>query len=210
VVLHEAAIDAVADGSVAGVPVLLGTCLDEWKLFQFLDPSDVDADELERRMGKVFDDPAHAIEVYRAGNADAEPKDLFGATITDLVFRQPAHRLAEALVRNGSPTYSYLFTWPSPMGMGACHALEVPFVFGGDLTASGLGFLLGSNPPRHLVDVVQESWLAFARTGDPANDVVGEWPAYDLDRRPTMELAEQLRVLDDPERARRLLWSDVL
>src|SRR5262249_9192187 len=128
--LQEPAIDAVRGGNATGVPVLLGTCLDEWKLFQFLDPDQVDEELLERRFSKLFPDGAAALEVYRAAQPDAGPPDLFGGAVTDLVFRQPAIRLAEALVAAGSPTYTYLFTWPSPMGMGACHALEVPFVFG--------------------------------------------------------------------------------
>jgi carboxylesterase type B len=57
---------------------------------------------------------------------------------------------------------------------------------------------------------MQESWLAFARTGDPSNDVVGEWPRYDLDRRATLRLDETVEVLDDPESERRKLWDSHL
>lgn len=209
VVLEGAAIDAVAAGSAAGVPVLVGTCLDEWKLFAFLDPAPVDDALLETRLGKVFGDGAAAAAVYRDALGDLPPKELFGAAVTDLVFRQPAIRLSEALVANGSPTFSYLFTWPSPtMGglMGACHAIEVPFVFG-NLDAAGLSMLLGDDPPASVVDAVQASWLAFARTGDPSNDVVGAWPAYDTDRRATMRLDVHTEVLDDPEHERRQLWA---
>ena len=199
----------VAAGSAAGVPVLVGTCLDEWKLFAFLDPAPVDDALLETRLGKVFGDGAAAAAVYRDALGDLPPKELFGAAVTDLVFRQPAIRLSEALVANGSPTFSYLFTWPSPtMGglMGACHAIEVPFVFG-NLDAAGLSMLLGDDPPASVVDAVQASWLAFARTGDPSNDVVGAWPAYDTDRRATMRLDVHTEVLDDPEHERRQLWA---
>jgi carboxylesterase type B len=70
--------------------------------------------------------------------------------------------------------------------------------------------LVGESPPPTLVDTIQESWLAFARTGDPSNDLVGDWPAYDLDRRATVALDESVDVVDDPESTRRGLWEGVL
>jgi len=93
--------------------------------------------------------------------------------------------------------------------LGSCHALEVPFVFG-NLGADGIGMLVGDAPPASLADALQASWLAFARTGDPSNDVLGEWPAYDTDRRATMELDAEPRVVEDPEAERRELWATVV
>lgn len=205
VVLPEPAIEAVRKGSVADVQLLVGTCRDEWKLFQFMDPQQVDDAALEVRMTKLFGE-GDALDVYREALPGASAPDLFGAAITDLVFRQPAIRLCEAALAGGSSVHSYLFTWASPM-MGACHGLEVPFVFGN--LSGGLGFLIGDNPPSDLVDLTQESWLAFARTGDPSNDTIGEWPAYDLATRPTMQLDVPHSILHDPESERRELWSTV-
>jgi carboxylesterase type B len=212
VALRDRPIDVLARGAARQVPVLTGTCLDEWNLFQFLDTTDPDEDVLQARFGKLLDDGPAAVEVYRAAHPDMNPKQLFGAAVTDVVFRQPAIRLAEAQVGHGAPVHTYLFTWPSPAmnGMfGACHALDVPFVFG-NVGAPGLAMLLGEAPPASLIDAMQESWLAFARSGDPSNDVVGDWPAYDLDRRATMRFDETLEVLDDPERERRELWASVI
>jgi carboxylesterase type B len=70
--------------------------------------------------------------------------------------------------------------------------------------------LLGDTPPTSLVDAMQETWLAFARTGDPANDVVGEFPAYDLDRRATLRFDAEVEVVDDPEAPRRQLWEPII
>jgi para-nitrobenzyl esterase len=211
-VLSEVPIDRVASGAASDVPLLIGTTRDEWRLFQAMDMSDLDEDGLERRFAKMFGDAADASEVYRRAAPDQGLKDQFGAAVTDMVFRQPAIRLAEAQVAHGAPVFSYLFTWESPaMGgiLGSCHALDVPFVFG-NLDAAGLGLLIGDAAPQHLADVMQESWLAFACTGDPSNDLTGEWPGYDTDRRATMELNLEPRVLDDPESDRRELWTGVI
>ena len=43
-------------------------------------------------------------------------------------------QLAEAHARRQPATHAYLFTWESPAlggALGSCHALDVPFVFGG-------------------------------------------------------------------------------
>jgi para-nitrobenzyl esterase len=212
VMLDRPAIDNITAGNAEGVPVLLGTCRDEWNLFRFMDQSTVDQAVLEQRVAKIFDDPARAIETYRAVLPSAAPDELFGAMVTDLVFRQPAIRLAETLRAHGSPTYTYLFTWATPaLGgvLGACHALDVPFAFG-NLESTAMGFLLGDDPPPALAEAMQGSWLAFARTGDPSTELVGEWPQYDADTRPTMELGDDIRLLNDPEPERRELWQGLL
>ena len=51
----------------------------------------------------------------------------------DLRFRIPSVRFAEAYRRHQPNTFMYLFTYESPAMRGAlraCHALEIPFVFG--------------------------------------------------------------------------------
>ena len=64
-------------------------------------------------------------------------------------------------------TYAYLFTWPSPTlgGMlGACHALDLPFVFG-TLAHPMFRPFAGKGPEaRALAQRMQDAWIAFART----------------------------------------------
>jgi para-nitrobenzyl esterase len=92
-----------------------------------------------RVLARVPGGPARAdalLEGYRrAGEAriGANPLDVFCALETDRVYRIPALRLADAQARAGGAVYAYHFTWPSALlggALGACHAVEVPFVFG--------------------------------------------------------------------------------
>ena len=129
------------------------------------------------------------------------------------MFRIPAVRLAEAQSKVQPDTYMYLFTWPSPvMGgmMGACHALEIPFVFGtidDPVTAS----FCGSGPEAmKLSEAMQEVWLAFARTGSPRHPSVPDWPAYDTTRRATMLVGKEWTVQDDPMPSERAWWENVI
>jgi para-nitrobenzyl esterase len=213
VVLPRPPIDAIAAGSAAGVPVLVGTTRDEWNLFAFLDQEPVHDDLLIDRLERVSGDGEEAAEVYREAFPDGPPKARFGAAVTDYVFRQPAIRLAERLSENGSPAFMYLFAWASPAFggvLGSCHALDVPFVFG-NLDAPGLAMLLGGDGgPDGLAGAMMDSWLGFARSGDPSHRGLPAWPRYDPDRRATMVFDRTPTVIDDPESARRRFWADRL
>ena len=70
---------------------------------------------------------------YRAARKDATPGELLAAIATDWFYRIPAIRMAEAHAQqDAGATYIYEFAWQSPTfdgRIGACHAMELPFVF---------------------------------------------------------------------------------
>jgi para-nitrobenzyl esterase len=132
-----------------------------------------------------------------------DPGDLLAAVQTDWWIRIPAICLAEAHEEAASGTYMYEFAWPSP-GLGAVHALGIPFVFdnlGKDTPL--VGPLLGDNPPQELANRMHASWIAFATNGAPG------WPAYDVTRRATMRFDTISQVVDDPRAWERALWEEV-
>lgn len=47
----------------------------------------------------------------------------------------------------------------------------------------------------------------FARSGRPAAEGQPAWPAYTTDRRATMDIDAQCRVVDDPYAAEREMWE---
>ena len=105
----------------------------------------------------------------------------------------------------------YLFDWAG-VGMdgalGACHALELPFVFG--TLDSALGQLAGSGPAaEELSATMQDAWIAFARTGDPSTPALG-WPRYDADRRATAAFGRTVEVRYAPLEEERLAWAPIL
>ena len=115
-------------------------------------------------------DPATALAAYRDRYPTAGPGELLAKIQTDWWMRIPAIRLADALVAADGDThrtYMYEFAWASP-GLGAVHALEVPFVFD---TASPdaplFGPLLGPDPPQDLARTMHTAWVHFARHGNP-------------------------------------------
>jgi para-nitrobenzyl esterase len=209
---------AIGQGVAREIPVLAGTNLDENKLFAVSDGGARTLDEprLLRRLVRNLPGPVaergaraeQAVAVYRearrARGESTTPPELWSAIETDRVFRYPVTRLAE-LARTHQPgVYAYLFTWTSPLldgALGACHALELPFVFG-TLTDPRIAAFTGGGPDAEaLAGRVQEAWLAFARTGDPG------WPAYDVTRRATMLLGRQSGVEHAPREPERRFWE---
>jgi para-nitrobenzyl esterase len=81
--------------------------------------------------------------------------------------------------------------------LGACHALDIPFVFR-HLASPEAAFLTRGNAPQPLSDAMSGAWASFARTGTPAGAGL-DWPEYGP-RRSTMILDEMLRVEADPRR----------
>ena len=54
---------------------------------------------------------------------------------------------------------------------------------------------------------MSEMWSTFARTGRPAAKGQPAWPAYTTERRATMEIDAQCRIVDDPDSAEREIWK---
>jgi len=210
------ALESVARGAAAGVPLLVGTTLEEWKLFMPADPTNFGlTDEklharVEQRLGAAS---RGVIETYRKARgergAPVTPPELWSALETDRIFRMPALRLAETHLRHEPRVYSYLFTWPSPMfdGMlGSCHALELGFVFGTH-AEPGMADFSGTGPEAdELARRMMDAWLAFARSGDPSTPS-DRWPRYTAADRPTCVFGEKTEVVHAPHDEERRAWE---
>ncbi len=216
----RAAIEMVADGSAAGVAVMAGSVLEEWKLFAMMDPSlhKLDRAGLGARISRhLTADGADAlIDAYEKARAargeSVTPAELFTAIETDRVFRIPAVRLAQVQGRHDPRVFSYLFTWRSPAmqgALGSCHALELGFVFGTN-HLPGMTAFAGTGPAVEKLAVqMQDAWLAFARSGDPGCESVGTWADYTEARRSTMVFGANTKLEDAPRDEERRAWDAV-
>lgn len=189
------------------VPLVLGTTRDENTLFLAMDPRYASLDEagllaeVEQRFPGRADD---VVALYRDHRPGESPVRLLAAVQTDQTFRVPAHRLADARVAAGTPTWATWFTWQSTgFGgtLGACHGLDIPFAFD-NLHQPGVERFTGDGPGRQEVaDAHSEALLTFARTG------LAPWPPLADGSRPTLCFDETTTVVDDPEPALRHLWG---
>jgi para-nitrobenzyl esterase len=212
-ILKEAPLDRIERGSASGVAILAGSNLEEGKLFAMLGPNIRDMDEagLTRRLQRLL--PAQYIPdlvaKYRKALARRDlpvtPYEIYVAIQGDQQFRMPNVRLNEIQEKLGRPGYGYVFNWKSAApGFGACHALDVGFVFG-HLTDE----FEGRGPAAEkLARDMQDAWIAFAKTGDPSCPGLGPWPRYGKDRR-MMILGERSHVETAPYEAERAAWDGV-
>jgi para-nitrobenzyl esterase len=220
--IPEQPLAAVAAGRGARVPLLIGTTRDEWRLFLLGDRAGrrLDPAGFERRLARVLpqgerDLVERALRAYRgakAGGRRARPSDLWVSFQSDRIFHHPAHSLAGFHARHQPQTYAYLFDWSPPLtgrALGACHGLDLPFVFG-VLGEPLLRPFVGLTPEAgRLSQRMMNAWLAFARSGDPVHESLREWPAYREGTRDTFVLGRQPRVERDPFATVRSFWREI-
>ena len=58
-------------------------------------------------------------------------------------------------------------------------------------------------------DQLSETFIAFAKTGNPNNATIPTWETYDLPRRATMVFNYPSKLIDDPRGAERRLFAKV-
>jgi para-nitrobenzyl esterase len=116
----------------------------------------------------------------------------------------PTLHLAQAHAMSGGATYLYELTAKAPGGpFGACHALDLPLIFG-DYSDRGPLSLTGTEPPPAFValgDLMRREWLSFAANGTPG------WSPYGTGHRTTRVYDLQPDVRSYPEETSMRLWE---
>ena len=212
---------AVAAGQGSDVTLMAGTNTEEFRLF-FV-PNGMAAMVTDETLPLFLGGlgiPAETAALYQANRPDASAGDVLCALVTDKFFRNPTFAAAEArgMAAGGTradaggtqaaagglaPTYLYEFAWRSPVqGLGAAHAVEIPFVFD-NVTAEDAQKAIGTEPPADLAAEMHAAWIRFAATGDPG------WPAVDASY-PVMTFGRPggSGVVLDPRSDERASWPD--
>jgi para-nitrobenzyl esterase len=218
--------ECVEAGEAApAMPILIGTNADEWKLYTIFDAKrrtlseerlrDYVARTLEKERSGAGEHVDRVLEIYSAEAPSPErdtPGEIWAAIQRDRVFRLPALALAERHAASGAGAYVYRFDYRpalAPMRVGACHAVEIPFVFG-SVTSPLLRPLLGfGESPRVIARRMQDAWIAFARSGDPSGDAAAHWPMHDVERRSTRIFGERDTIEHAPGEASRRFWAEL-
>ncbi len=169
----------------------------------------------------VMDVPDHqaaakrALEEVKAWEGGAAPPthaDYWTYKAVDfnsvLKFAIPSHVAAEALVGACKAVYLGRFDMHSPLMNGACHAIELPYVFGGVKPMSG-GMCPADVAANEVTAAgVMTAWTNFAKTGNPDDHsqnvdrtyphILPPWPAL------TKAQPHQVMILDVPLSACRI------
>lgn len=182
-VLPERPLDALRKGVGKEVEVLIGTNAEEMNLYLVATGA---RDKLGRLMSTFLLHRSHpkataTLKAYGMGRGKKAGYALTDA-MNDLVFRWPARRFAE---EHQGRTHMYEFEWKSTAfdgTLGACHAVELPFVFNTlDLATGPRGFL-GESAPQELADRVHGIWVQYATDGSLP------WSEFSRDNRKVYQL----------------------
>jgi para-nitrobenzyl esterase len=197
------------------VPLMLGTNRTENSLFigaRRPEIFDLTWEDLTESLQRAYPDAdVEAIVAgYRSLQPESDPADIFFEATTDARWLAGHVTQAERKTeQGGAPAWLYLFNWDTPVDGGkwrSPHALEIGFVFDNvaySESMSGVG-----EAQQHVADIMADTWIAFARTGNPNNPKLPEWLPYDLTSRPVMVLDETPEVVNDARGAQRALFDD--
>lgn len=208
--LRSQPVDEVRAGAAADVDVLLGHNSDELNLnyvgLGALLP-EITPDLLRHAVAQLHPDPERVVDAYRTAGRGDTPLDLLSAIGTDYMFAVPTARLADAHAPHAAGTWRYEFTWGSPAfdgRLGACHGIELPFVFDG-LGRVDYG-LLGvpvNEETRALAADVHGAWVRFARDGDPG------WPRYTPEHAVVRRIGAEWTSTEEADGKERAVWDGV-
>lgn len=191
----------------ADVPLMLGHTRTEMTLLSDPASFSLDGAGMRDRVQTLAGNQSGAlIDLYQKLNPNATPSDLYFLIASDYRYGAPVMKIAERRAALGKgPVHLYYFTWETPVEGGRLHSphtIEIPFAFDNvqidkRLTGGGAGAMA-------LADKVSDTWIAFARTGDPNTAKLPRWPTFNAAARPTMVINNQSKVVDDPIREQRL------
>jgi len=205
----------------AQIPMILGNTHDETRLLiGGGDPSTFSLtwETLPARLSVVAQflgdmKPDEVIRQYRAMYPAYSASDVFFAATT--AFRSWRGQVIEAERRaaqnEAQPhTWVYELDWKTPIDngkWGAPHTLDIPLAL--DNVAVADGMTGDGSQAVELAAQMSDTWIAFARTGNPNHKGLPEWRPYDLTKRLTMSFSSQSRVVNDPRGNERRLIEQV-
>ncbi len=214
--LPEPPLHAIRSGSGRDVVLLVGTTRDEARLWSLYFPiiGWARPRALERILKHAVGDRwREVVHAYARSRPGERAGHLTLAINGDLLFRMPAVRLAEAqAAHRPSDTRMYLFAWSSQIRggrLGSPHAVELPFVYG-NMKAPGAEWYTGRGGDRQTVsNLMQDAWIAFARSGDPNHPGLPGWLAYRPESRATLVFDVTPSAIVDPQSEERTVWDSV-
>jgi len=199
----------------AQIPMVIGNTRDESRAFNGnnLDNFTLTWEEVpgKLRLSQYVDiHPETVVAQYRRLYPEYSPSEVFFAATTAGRSWRGAVEELEARARQNAPTWSYQLDW-YPRGsadgerLRAFHTLDIALVFDnihqpGARTGQSL-------EAQQMADIMSESLLSFARTGNPNHRRLPRWEQYSLPRRQTMIFDAPSQQQDDPRGGERRLYS---
>jgi para-nitrobenzyl esterase len=209
---------ALAEGSARGIPLLAGTTRDETLVIAPNLTDNMLLAAVQNGLPTLTQSKCISlIEAHRSSRtsrgARIDPSSLLSAIVSNTTMRIPTTRVLD-VQRQYAPVYHYIFDWISPGAdgaLGAPHGVDVGFVFGTtSMRPKEAAATVGRGPAVDaLSNAVMDAWAAFARSGNPSAEGLGDWPAYDAAQRPTMMIGANVHVAEAPYETERRAFDGI-
>lgn len=197
---------ALERGEFNKVDLLFGFNSDEGTLF-----AAADADENTYKMMAAMElgDKAEEALVLFPVNESVSAGERTRRLLTYTMFTAGMKVFADAFAEHGQNVYAYNFDAATARtikaGLGATHALELPFVFN---TLPALGITDEAN--AKLSDEMHVRWANFIKTGDPnkgaASSIKVVWPTYQKETPKVIRFGDQVEAIAFPDRTTWNSW----
>ena len=185
---------------------MAGVTLDEYRLWSAFHPfyKNLSKENLIKRLSKIFKHSVEEIiELYSDYINNNNYGYLLSSIMTDLTFGSPVEEL---LLKNKN-SYGYIFTPQSPLlngELGAFHASELPYLFG--VQNKSVYKKWSSNSRDITAKLMQDSWVNFAKNGNPSNDDF-EWLKFSNSSNYAL-IGDSIKNINSPFKARYQLLNN--
>ena len=136
-------------------------------------------------------------ELFKEAYPDRNPVDVLFVDVNR--HRVPNLVFTKARAAAGGKTWNWLFNLESPLNYGTMpwHNAEEPYVFH---NAEYMEAQYIPEVSEKLQDAMSGTWVKFAKTGNPNNALIPEWPEVTPDSVPTMCFDKVIDVRIDHDR----------
>ena len=191
-VIPAAPYDLLATGRQNRIPVMVGGLAHENHGLQHTAAPITEA-QLDEFLSQGFGESAAAIKALYADSISRSPLDARKDIGTDNGFLLSSRLWARLTTERGNQAWVYFFTREPPVfrlymhevpdlygdggqrRFGAYHSGELAYVFD-NLNLVGIGW---DADDHALSELMADYWVSFARDGDPNEEGLPPWPAYD-------------------------------
>ncbi|MBJ7483922.1 carboxylesterase/lipase family protein [Brevundimonas sp.] len=196
----------------AHIPMIVGNTHDEARAFTASDERNFSLtwDTVAAKLAPEFVvdlNAQYVVDWYRRQFPSMSPVDVFFAAATCGRSR-PGHLIqAEERAKIGDRTWMYQLDFGSPVEprLGAYHSFDIALAFDNCHQPTSK---TGTGPEAlGVANAMSETFIAFARTGNPNNAAIPTWNPYSLPERATMIFDVESRSENDPRAAERRLFQ---
>jgi para-nitrobenzyl esterase len=178
------------------IPILIGTTFNELQRLHYQRP--LMLDEAKKELEPTFGEDTDAyVEAFAKTYPDYTPQDLLSI---DWLFRPKTIITADAIAESRqAPTYTYMFTWRSPLNNGSIHGHELKFCFN-TLHRAKNDLPSPTEDDLKLADLMSSVWAQFAHNGNPNIPALPAWQPYTAENGEIMIFNHCCEIRHNPDR----------